>query len=112
MPQSPAAACGRVAATASTVAAATRTATTPFMPCRVVGLPAPDAVAADLGRRDAAEELQRVQDLRVEELEHVAGALLAVRGEPPQDSAPGQGGPCAERQRLDDIRAAPDAAVH
>src|SRR3954452_18844806 len=105
MPQSPAAACGRVAATASTATAATRTAATPFMPCRVVGLPASDAVPTDIGGRHAAEELQRVQDLGAEDLEHVAGALLAVCCQAPQDGAPRERGARTERERLDDVGA-------
>ena len=39
------------------------------------------------------------------------GALLAVDGEAPERGAADEDGAGAERERLDDVRAAPDAAV-
>ena len=50
-------------------------------------------------------------DLCSKQVQHVASALLAADGQAPDDGASGEDGSGAERQRLQDIRAAPDAAV-
>ncbi len=96
-------------ATASTTATAARArATTLFTTLRVVGAtrsrPTP---AGDV----QPDELERVQSLGLQDLEHVARARLAVDGEAPERRATGEHRARAERERLDDVRAAPDAAV-
>ena len=67
--------------------------------------------ARDLGRRPAADELQGELDLGPQQLEHPRGALLAVDREPPERRPADEHGARAERERLDDVGAAPDAAV-
>ena len=72
---------------------------------------APTCCGADVGGRRAAEEQEREPDLVLEELEHVARALLAAGGEPPERGPPDQHGLRAERERLDHVGSPADAAV-
>ena len=58
-----------------------------------------------------AAERERAVDLAPEQLEHVEDAVLAGAGDAPEMRAPDQHRARAERQRLDDIDAAPEAAV-
>ena len=68
-------------------------------------------VRADVGDlRDAAEAHDPV-DLAAIDVEHVRHAGLAGDGQAPELRARDEAGARAERQRLDDIGAAPDAAV-
>ena len=56
-------------------------------------------------------QLQRAEDLRLQQLEHAARAGLAVDGEAPERRAAGEDRARAERERLHDVGAAADAAV-
>ena len=62
------------------------------------------------GRRAADQHLGQL-DLLAQQLEHLARALLAARGEPPQRRAARQHRARPERERLHDVGAAADAAV-
>ena len=65
----------------------------------------------DVAGEPAAEQHERELDLLAQQLEHLARALLAARGEAPERRAAGEHGARAERERLDDVGAAADAAV-
>ena len=61
--------------------------------------------------RGVAEAEQRGVDAAAQDVEHVLDARLAVGGEAPQVGAADHHRPGAERERLDDVAAAADAAV-
>ena len=61
--------------------------------------------------RRAPEPEQRRVDAAAQDVEHVLDAGLAVGGQPPQVRAADHHRAGAERERLDDVAAAPDAAV-
>ena len=65
----------------------------------------------DLGRRRAPEQLQTHLDLRPQQLEHLARALLPTSREPPEHRPAGHGGAGAECQRLQNVSTAADSAV-
>ena len=60
---------------------------------------------------DRPQPEQRRVDAAAQDVEDVLDPGLAVGGQAPQVGAPDQHRPGAERERLDDVGAAPDAAV-
>src|SRR5205085_12350017 len=70
-----------------------------------------DVPAPNLLRRGAAEEREGEADLVAEELEHVPRALLAADRQAVEDGAACERRAGAERERLRDVRPAPDPAV-
>ena len=72
----------------------------------------PTCARGDLVRRGAAAESERELDLVAEELEHPARAGFPVAGKAPERRTAGQDRARTERERLDDVRPSPDAAVH
>ena len=69
------------------------------------------AARLHLVRRRAAAERERELDLVAQQLEHAPRACLPVAGEAPERRAAGEDRAGAERERLDDVGAAADAAV-
>ena len=63
------------------------------------------------GRRDA-DQGHRLVDFVTQDAQHVLDALLAVHGQTVDVGASDQDRPGSERERLDDIAAAPNPAVH
>src|SRR6478736_4099357 len=73
---------------------------------------APDEVGLrQLRDRAAAREMERGGELRSQELEHVARALLAARREAPERHPSGKHRLRAEGERGRDVGAPPDATV-
>ena len=73
---------------------------------------AADVPARDLGGRRAAAEREGELELVAEQLEDALGAVCTTRSEPPQRRPARQHRLRSERERLDDVRPAPDPAVH
>src|SRR6476620_6356600 len=70
-----------------------------------------DVRGRELVRRGTAEQAEGQRQLVTQELEDVAHSLLARRREAEDRRAAGEHGARAERDRLGDVGAAPDAAV-
>ena len=68
--------------------------------------------ARDLGGRGAAAEREGELELIAEQLEDALGAVRATGAEPPQRRPAGEHRLRSERERLDDVRSAPNPAVH
>ena len=69
-----------------------------------LGRVSPHVRARDGARTRAAEEAQGELDLRAQELQHPADAVLSVDGEPPEGGPADQHRLGAERERRDDVR--------
>ena len=70
-----------------------------------------DVRGGHLGRARAAEQLQAQLELGAQQLEHLRDALLAAGREAAEHGAAGERRAGAERERLEHVRAAADAAV-
>ena len=77
-----------------------------------LGRVSPHVRARDGARGRAAEEAQGELDLRAQELQHAADAVLSVDGEPPEGGPADQHRLGSERERRDDVRPPAHPAVH
>src|SRR5439155_7879 len=70
-----------------------------------------DVLGGDVVDRGVAEGVERLVDAGAQDVEDVLDAGFSVGGEPPEVRPSDHDGPRAQRERLDDVTAAPDAAV-
>jgi hypothetical protein len=70
-----------------------------------------DVVTRELGDARAAHEGHARRELVAQQLDRASRARLATGRETVEHRAPAEARACRDRQRLDDVRTAPDAAV-